>query len=49
MFLVMVVDEDEDEAHFLERSISSVATARNSGTKNSSVGLNRIISRSMLI
>lgn len=44
MFVAVIVDEDE--AHLLERAISSVATARSSGTKNSSVGPNRRMSRS---
>ena len=39
----MVVDKDE--AHFLEIAIFSVVTARNSGTRNSNVGLNRKMSR----
>jgi len=47
--VVVVVVVGEDEAYFLERAISSVTTARNLGTKNSSVRQNRRMSRSMLI
>ena len=45
--MVVAMDGDENEDNSMERLISSVATAKHSGIKNSNAERNRKMSRSM--